>query len=157
MGLACLLYVRQDNYFLRQLFKNSAEYSGNGSPIFLSSCFKNNMLQITIADCGLGFLPHISSEQHDIWTEEEAIRWAMMRRKKNSCHAKQWPSLTALGHYCKGNGGYLKIVSQTASVDFYPLNKYSSARLSAPFPGIVINFAVKIRRHNFKSQLSVAA
>lgn len=150
-------YWLRIKYFLRQLFKNSAKYSGNGSPIFLSSCFKNNMLQITIADCGLGFLPHIISEQHDIRTEEEAIRWAMMRRKKNSCHAKQWRSLTALGHYCKGNGGYLKIVSQTASVDFDPLNKYRSARLSAPFPGTVINFAVKIRRQKFESQLSVAA
>lgn len=135
---------------IKQLFENIAEHAGNNSPMFISSSFKRGLLTFTVADCGVGILKHAAAADDEIVIDKQAIEWVFRGRRTKTAHRGHRGTIQALGDYCKGNGGYLHIVSGNASVEYKPRGKYGYERLSSPLTGTIITFGIKVRRLKFE-------
>lgn len=135
---------------IRQLFENISEHAGNNSPMFISSCFKHDLLTFTIADCGTGILKHVSAVAYEVVTDKQAIDWVLSGRRTKSAHRGRKGTLQALGDYCKGNGGYLHVVSGNASVEYKSKGKYGHQRLSSSYTGTIVTFGIKVFRPKFE-------
>lgn len=136
--------------YLRKLFENVVQHAGNDSPMFISSGFKKGMLTFTLVDCGVGFLKHIASFADEVVIDKQAIDWVLQGNRTKQAHRGRKGTLQSLGDYCKGNGGYLHIVSGNASVEYKPKGKYGFERLSSSITGTIITFGIKIRRPKFE-------
>lgn len=136
--------------YLRDLFDNVTEHADNGSPVFISSSFRRGMLTFTMADCGVGLLKHATKCDDEVVTDKQAIDWVLKGNRSKTAHRGHKGTVQSLGDYCKGNGGYLHIVSGNASVEYKPKGKYGSERLSSSITGTIITFGIKIRRPKFE-------
>jgi len=145
-----VIQSRKVKYFLRALFENVVEHAGNGSPVFISSSFRNGMLVFTVADCGVGLLKQAAKFDDEVMTDKQAIDWILRGNRTKRAHRGHKGTLQSLGDYCNGNGGYLHIVSGNASVEYKSKGKYGYERLSSSFTGTIITFAIKIRRNNLE-------
>lgn len=142
--------AREVKGYLRKLFENVAEHSYNGSPVFISSSFKKGILTFTVADCGVGILKHVAKFNDEVVIDKQAIDWIFRGNRTKIAHRGHKGTLQALGDYCKGNGGYLHVVSGNASVEYKPKGKYGYERLSSSFTGTIITFGVKVKRQKFE-------
>lgn len=134
--------------FMKRLYLNVVQHAGSDSPMFVSASFKQGVLKFTVTDCGQGFLRKINAVDDEVVTDKQAIRWAMNGQSVKG-HRHHKGTLRELGNYCKGNGGYLHVVSGDCSVEFESKGKYSVARLDVPFRGTIINFAIRVKPIKF--------
>lgn len=141
---------RKVKTFLLALFKNVTEHAGDNTPVFISSCFRKGILTFTIADCGVGLLKHVSEVADEVVTDHQAIEWVLSGRRVKQAHRGRKGVLQGIGDYCKGNGGFLHVVSGNASVEYKPVGKYGYERLSSPFSGLIVTFGIKIKRPQFE-------
>lgn len=135
---------------IRELFNNIAEHAGNRSPMFISSSFKRGLLSFTIADCGAGLLEHIGAIDDKVVIDKQAIEWVFSGRRTKLAHRGRKGTLQLLGDYCKGNGGFLHIVSGNASMEYKAKGKYGYERLASSYTGTIVTFGIKVTRPQFK-------
>lgn len=137
---------QQIKAYLKKLFNNVAEHAGNGSPVFISSSFRKGMLTFTLADCGVGILKHVASFDDEVMIDRQAIDWVLKGNRTKMAYRGHTGTLQSLGDYCKGNGGYLHIVSGNASVEYKAKGKHGNHRLSSSYTGTIITFGIKVRQ-----------
>lgn len=134
---------------LLEVFVNSQEHSGTRLGIY--ACGHNfpdrRMLQISVADAGIGFRQRILNVLGLEMPDSSAITWAVNKRntvkKGLGCSAPGGVGLKDLKRFVSLNNGSLNIVSQqgywTLSKDegcVFPLQKES-------FPGTVVNLFIR--------------
>lgn len=127
-----------------EIFSNSVLHSQTKLGIFSCGQYypKRHRLDFSVADLGIGIRQNVKEYIGIDLSPEEAIVWAT--QEGNTTKRGSIPGglgLKLLGEFISLNGGRIQIVSDAG---YWCLEKghASTARLSSPFPGTVVNIEI---------------
>lgn len=130
---------------LMEIFSNATIYSETKLGIFVCGQYfhKQNRLDFTIADLGIGMQQNLIEKIGLNLPAELAIQWAM----EGSNTTKKGPipgglGLKLLREFIGLNKGRLQVVSDVGYWEQHPDGKIELASMANPFPGTVVNIEI---------------
>ncbi len=135
------------SYMIREIIANAVVHSGClfGAIVCAQYWPQTNKAQFCVADCGIGFKRHLSS-QYNINTDIEAIALALIRGVSGVVPSVYGNSFSNVGYglyITKGlvakNGGTLKIISGEALYSLDNKHEGIEGGLSRPWPGVIVS------------------
>jgi hypothetical protein len=131
---------------LSEVFLNSLEHSKTKLGIFVSDHYspEKRILEVSIADRGIGIRENIRRERGLTFSPEDAIEWAMegtntTRRGRRTGGL----GLKLIRNFLRYNGGRLQIASDQGYMCIEGNAEPFFRRLEAPFPGTVVNIEIR--------------
>tara|TARA_Y100001968_G_C19450328_1_gene768107 strand:- start:5393 stop:6244 length:852 start_codon:yes stop_codon:yes gene_type:complete len=133
---------------LTEISSNIIQHSRTNDPFFVCGQYfpKKNLLNFSIVDIGVGFLPAIREKESKITDHGSAIIWALESGNTTKKDVPGGLGLHNLLKYCEANNSYMQIVSGDKFWNSESMPGFTMS-LGCEFAGSVINllFSDKIR------------
>lgn len=131
---------------ISEIFENAAFHSGTANGIFACGQYfpKDNRLDFSIADLGIGFSQKIKDGIGKSFDDEVAIKWATSGNNTTRQREDGRPGglgLKLLKEFIELNSGIMQIVSYHGYWRF-ERGEVMTSRFPAPFPGTVVNIEI---------------
>lgn len=138
--------LRKFRESISEIFENAAFHSGTTNGIFACGQYfpRDNRLDFSIADLGIGFSQKIKNSLGITFDDEVAINWATSGHNTTRQREDGRPGglgLKLLKEFIELNCGIIQIVSYHGYWRF-EAGKVTTSRFPAPFPGTVVNIEI---------------